>query len=65
MAEVYPSHREPRPEFKLTFEKGNRSLSLYTSTGSLSGPGGSVSLDAITPDWIQDAFLKYQSGSLH
>src|SRR6266481_5704243 len=47
MAEVYPSYREPKPEFRLTFEKSSRSLSLYTSTGSMSGPDGNVSLDAI------------------
>jgi len=60
----YPSYRPMKPEFRLTFEKGNRNLSLYTSTGSQAGSAGGVSLDAITADWIQDAFLKYQSGSL-
>jgi hypothetical protein len=52
-----------KPEFKLRFEKHKRSLSLHTSTGSQSGPAGDVLLDAITADWIQDAFVKYQSSS--
>jgi hypothetical protein len=62
MAGAYTSYAPMKPEFRLTFEKRNRTLSVYTSTGSQSGPAGSVSLDAVTPDWIQDAFLKYQSG---
>ena len=63
MAGVYPSVRDMKPEFKLTFDKRKRSLSLYTSTQSQAGPVGDVSLDAATADWIQSAFLKHESGS--
>ena len=63
MAGVYSSRSDMKPEFKFTFEKGNRTLALYTSTTSQGGPGGNISLDAITADWIHDAFLKYASGS--
>jgi hypothetical protein len=63
MAQMYPSaSRDMRPEFRLSFQKGNRSVSLYTSTGHQSGPRGSIALDAITADWIHAEFLKFQSG---
>jgi hypothetical protein len=59
MSEKDSSYGSMKPEFRLTFDKRNRSLSLYTSTRSMSGPAGNVPLDEITVDWIQDAFLKY------
>ena len=52
-----------RPEFRLSFEKRNRDVSLYTSTQSQSGPAGHVALDDLTTDWIQSQFVKYQSPS--
>jgi hypothetical protein len=55
------SRTDMKPGFTLYSEKGNRNLSLHTATPSQAGPAGSVSLDDITADWIQDAFLKYQS----
>jgi hypothetical protein len=63
MTQVYPDRRDPKPEFRLTFDKRTRTLSLYTSTGSQAGPAGSVSLDDVTADWIQKAFLKYEGGT--
>jgi hypothetical protein len=56
---------DPKPEFRFRFDKGDRTLSLYTSTGRQSGPAGTVSLDDITAEWIHEAFAKYQSGSRH
>ena len=53
-----------RPEFRFTFEKQSRKLSLYTATQGQSGPGGEAPLDSLTADWIHAAFLKYASGSL-
>lgn len=48
------------PEFRLIFDKLNRTVSLYTSTRSRGGPAGkSVPLDAITADWIENTFLNY------
>ena len=63
MAGAYSSRSDMKPEFRLTLDKRNRTLSLYTATQSRSGPDGNVSLDAITAEWIQSAFLKYASGS--
>jgi hypothetical protein len=60
--EAYSSpHGLPHPEFRLSFEKSNRNVSLYTATSSQSGPAGSVVLDNLTAEWIQSEFLKYQS----
>jgi hypothetical protein len=63
MLKVYPSHPDQKPEFRLTFDKNNRNLSLFTSTGSQAGSAGNISVDAITAEWIQEAFLKYEGGS--
>jgi hypothetical protein len=61
MAAAYPPRpSDMEPGFKLSFEKGNRTLSLYTSTETQSGPAGSVTLDAITAEWIHSGFAKYQ-----
>jgi hypothetical protein len=62
MAGAYPQRSDMKPEFRLSFEKRNRTLSLYTSTGTQAGPAGGVSLDSITADWIHTNFLKYQIG---
>jgi hypothetical protein len=59
MAPLYGAS-DLKPQFSLGFNKVNRSLSLYTSTGSQGGPGGDISLDAITVEWIHDEFAKYQ-----
>lgn len=47
------------PEFKFLYYKGNRSLSLYTSTRSQGGPAQDVPFDRVTAEWIQGKFLKY------
>jgi hypothetical protein len=60
--ELHSHYGTMKPEFKLTFDKRTRKLSLYTSTRSQAGPAGDVSLDAITGDWIHTAFLKYEGG---
>jgi hypothetical protein len=61
LAAAYPSRdSEMKPGFKLSFDKGNRTLSLHTSTGTQAGPAGSVTLEAITAEWIHIAFAKYQ-----
>lgn len=61
MAAAYPSQsRDMKPGFHLAFEKGNRTFSLYTSTGTQGGPAGSVALDTITAEWIHSEFAKYQ-----
>jgi hypothetical protein len=58
-------HRlDSKIEFRLIFDKHRRSVELYTSTRTLGGPGGSVSLDTVTTDWIQDTFAKYFEGRL-
>jgi len=62
MSGQYPGRSLPSPEFRLNFEKRTRNVSLYTSTGSMAGSAGSVTLDTITTDWIQEAFVKYQRG---
>jgi hypothetical protein len=46
-------------EFKFIYYKGNRSLSLYTSTRSQGGPAQDVPFDRITAEWIQEEFVKY------
>lgn len=63
MAAQYPS-TGMKPEFRLSFEKRNRQVSLYTATNSQAGPAGSVALDALTADWIHGEFVKYQTHSL-
>lgn len=61
--QLQPNH--PKPEFRLTFDKHSRNLSLNKSSGTAGGGRGeNVALEAITGDWIQEAFLKYQNGSL-
>lgn len=59
MAAVY-GHSDMKPHFMLSFDKGNRMLSLHTSTASQAGPAGNIALDAITAEWIHEAFAKYQ-----
>jgi hypothetical protein len=59
MAAVYP-RTDMKPGFTLSFEKGNRTLLLYTATASQAGPGGSFPLDAVTAEWIHTEFAKYQ-----
>jgi hypothetical protein len=64
MTEAYSStYGSARPEFRLSFEKRNGDVSLYTSTQSQAGPAGHVTLDDLTTDWIQSEFVKYQSRS--
>jgi hypothetical protein len=54
-----------KPQFQFTFDKRNRELSLYTSTSSQAGPGPKIALDAVSIDWIHEAFVKYETkGSL-
>lgn len=61
MAALYPSSGM-KPEFRLSFEKRNRQVSLYTATNSQSGPAADVAaLDDLTADWIQSEFVKYQA----
>lgn len=63
MAGVYPTHRDMKPEFKITFEKRTRTLSLFTATQTSAGHAGDISLDTVTADWIQTAFLKYEANA--
>lgn len=60
LAALYPS-TSMKPEFRLSFEKRNRQVSLYPATSSQAGPAGSVALDDLTADWIQSEFVKYQA----
>jgi hypothetical protein len=53
--------RTMRPGFRFYFDKRRRSLLLHTTTSSMSGPAGDIALDAVTTDWIHEAFLKYRS----
>jgi len=62
MAELYPSS-QMEPGFRLSFEKRNRRVSLHTATNSSSGLAGAAELDALTADWIQGEFVKYQNRS--
>jgi hypothetical protein len=63
MAGAYSSRSsDMKPQFRLTLEKRNRKVSVFTSTQSMSGPAGDVPLDSLTSDWIHEAFLKYESG---
>lgn len=51
-----------KPEFRFIFDRRTRTISLYTSTGSQGGPAGTpVSLDSVTAEWIQNAFVNYAS----
>lgn len=62
MTALYSSS-DMKPEFRLSFEKRNREVSLYTATSSQSGSAGNVALDDLTADWIQSEFVKYQARS--
>ena len=64
MAGVYTTRSEIHPEFKLTFEKRSRTVSLYTATQSAGGHGGDIALDELTADWIHREFVKYESASI-
>lgn len=61
--ELYSSSPHMKPEFRLSFEKRNRRVSLHTATSSHAGPAGNVALDDLTADWIQGEFVKYQAHS--
>jgi len=50
---------EMRPEFRLSYSRRSRKLGLYTTTPSQGSPGGGISLDEITREWIHERFLAY------
>jgi hypothetical protein len=60
MKGAYSSSSDMKPEFRLYFDKKSRKVSLHTATPSQSSPAGQIALDALTTDWIQSEFLKYQ-----
>jgi hypothetical protein len=53
MAAVYP-HSDMKPHSMLSFDKGNRMLSLHTSTASQAGPAGSVTPPTFVSDHWSD-----------
>ena len=62
MSGFYQKSSIPNPQFKLSFTKDTRNVSVYGSTDQTGGSRGNVSLDDLTAEWIHEAFLNYQSG---
>lgn len=47
------------PQFKFLYYNGSRTVSLWTSTRSQSGPAREISFETVTTEWIQEKFAEY------